>query len=33
VIGAHGGRMSPDAVEAILRASADDRGKNGVDDY
>jgi subtilisin family serine protease len=27
VIGAHGGQMNPDAVEAILRASADDLGK------
>jgi lantibiotic leader peptide-processing serine protease len=33
VIGAHGGRMNPDAVEAILRASADDLGKPGVDDF
>jgi subtilisin family serine protease len=33
VIGAHGGQMNPDAVEAILRASADDLGKPGVDDY
>jgi len=33
VIGAHGGRMNPDAVEAILRASADDLGKPGLDDY
>jgi hypothetical protein len=33
VIGAHGGRMNPDAVEAILRASADDLGKPGVDDH
>jgi subtilisin family serine protease len=32
VIGAHGGRMNPDAVEAILRATADDLGKPGVDD-
>jgi lantibiotic leader peptide-processing serine protease len=33
VIGAHGGQMNPDAVEAILRNSADDLGKPGVDDY
>ncbi len=33
VIGAHGGQMHPDAVEAILRASADDLGKPGVDDF
>jgi lantibiotic leader peptide-processing serine protease len=33
VIGAHDGQMNPDAVEAILRASADDLGKPGVDDY
>jgi subtilisin family serine protease len=33
VIGAHGGEMDPDAVEAILRNSADDLGKPGVDDY
>jgi lantibiotic leader peptide-processing serine protease len=33
VIGAHGGQMNPDAVEAILRASADDLGKPGVDDF
>jgi lantibiotic leader peptide-processing serine protease len=33
VIGAHGGEMHPAAVEAILRASADDLGKPGVDDY
>jgi lantibiotic leader peptide-processing serine protease len=32
VIGAHGGQLNPDAVEAILRASADDLGKPGVDD-
>jgi subtilisin family serine protease len=33
VIGAHGGQMNPDAVEASLRASADDLGKPGLDDY
>ena len=33
VIGAHGGQMHPAAVEAILRASADNLGKPGVDDY
>jgi lantibiotic leader peptide-processing serine protease len=33
VIGAHGGDMNPDAVGAILRASADDLGKPGVDDF
>lgn len=33
VIGAHGGTMDPDAVEAVLRASADDLGKPGVDDF
>jgi subtilisin family serine protease len=33
VIGAHGGQMDPDAVEAILRNAADDLGKPGVDDY
>jgi subtilisin family serine protease len=33
VIGAHGGQMNPDAVEAILRASADDLGQPGVDDF
>ncbi len=33
VIGAHDGQMNPDAVEAILRASADDLGKPGVDDF
>ncbi len=33
VIGVHGGVMNPDDVEAILRASADDLGKTGVDGY
>jgi len=33
VIGGHGGQMNPDAVEAVLRASADDLGKPGVDDF
>ncbi|HYU61548.1 MAG TPA: S8 family serine peptidase [Solirubrobacterales bacterium] len=33
VIGAHGGHMNPDTVEAILRASADDLGKPGLDDH
>jgi lantibiotic leader peptide-processing serine protease len=33
VIGAHGGRMNPDTVEAILRATADDLGKPGLDDF
>jgi lantibiotic leader peptide-processing serine protease len=33
VIGANGGRMHPAAVDAVLRASADDLGKPGVDDY
>jgi subtilisin family serine protease len=33
VIGVHGGQINPDAVEAIMRASADDLGKPGVDDY
>jgi lantibiotic leader peptide-processing serine protease len=33
VIGAHGGEMNPDAVEAVLRASADDLGKPGRDDH
>lgn len=33
VIGKHGGEMDPDAVERILRASADDLGKPGNDDY
>lgn len=33
VIGAHGGRMHPDAVGAVLRGSADDLGKPGVDDF
>jgi lantibiotic leader peptide-processing serine protease len=33
VIGAHGGRMHPDAVKAVLQASADDLGKPGVDDF
>jgi subtilisin family serine protease len=33
VIGAHGGRMNPDAVEAILRSTADDLGKPGADDF
>jgi len=31
VIGGHGGQMDPDAVEAILRASADDLGAPGFD--
>jgi lantibiotic leader peptide-processing serine protease len=31
VIGAHGGQMNPDAVEAILRGSADDLGTPGLD--
>jgi subtilisin family serine protease len=33
VIGADGGQMNPDTVEAILRATADDLGKDGVDDF
>ena len=33
VIGAHGGQMHPAAVEAILRASADDLGPPGRDDF
>jgi lantibiotic leader peptide-processing serine protease len=33
VIGAHGGQMDAGAVEAILRATADDLGKPGVDDF
>jgi subtilisin family serine protease len=33
VIGAHGGQMNPDKVEAILRATADDLGKPGLDDH
>jgi subtilisin family serine protease len=33
LIGANGGQMNPDAVEAVLRASADDLGKPGVDDF
>jgi subtilisin family serine protease len=31
VIGKHGGEMAPAEVERILRASADDVGKPGVD--
>jgi lantibiotic leader peptide-processing serine protease len=33
LIGANGGQMNPDAVEAVLRGSADDLGKPGVDDF
>jgi len=33
IIGANGGEMSPAAVEAALRASADDLGKPGNDDF
>ncbi len=33
IIGANGGSMAPAAVEAALRASADDLGKPGNDDY
>jgi subtilisin family serine protease len=33
VIGAHGGTMNPDVVEAVLRSTADDLGKPGVDDF
>ncbi|HEU5279119.1 MAG TPA: S8 family serine peptidase [Gaiellaceae bacterium] len=33
VVGAHGGTMDPNVVEAVLRASADDLGKPGVDDF
>ena len=33
IIGKHGGELAPSEVERILRASADDLGKNGVDDY
>ena len=32
IIGANGGEMSPDAVERVLRQSADDLGKPGNDD-
>lgn len=33
IIGRHGGEMAPAAVERVLRASADDLGKPGNDDY
>ncbi|MDO8541661.1 MAG: S8 family serine peptidase [Opitutaceae bacterium] len=33
IIGKNGGRMAPAAVEAALRASADDLGKPGKDDF
>ena len=33
IIGANGGSMKPAQVEAALRASADDLGKPGNDDY
>jgi hypothetical protein len=33
VIGTHGGQMNPDAVEAILCASAYDFGRQGVDAF
>jgi subtilisin family serine protease len=33
IIGQHGGDMHPDQVEAALRASADDLGKVGNDDF
>jgi subtilisin family serine protease len=33
VIGVHGGDMNPEAVEAALRASADDLGQPGLDGY
>lgn len=33
IIGKHGGEMAPSAVERVLRASADDLGKPGNDDY
>lgn len=33
IIGANGGSMAPSAVESALRASADDLGKPGKDDY
>jgi hypothetical protein len=33
VIGAHGGQMNPEVVEAVLRTTADDLGKPGVDDF
>lgn len=33
IIGKHGGPMHPAAVEAALRAAADDLGKPGKDDY
>jgi subtilisin family serine protease len=33
IIGKHGGQMDPTRVEAILRASADDLGKPGRDEF
>jgi lantibiotic leader peptide-processing serine protease len=33
VIGAHGGQMNPEVVEAVLRTTADDLGKPGVDEF
>jgi subtilisin family serine protease len=33
IIGANGGEMKPSAVEKALRASADDLGKPGNDDF
>ncbi|WP_262490244.1 S8 family serine peptidase [Hymenobacter coccineus] len=33
IIGKNGGRMDPARVEAVLRASADDLGKPGRDEY
>lgn len=33
VIGKHGGELAPSEVERILRASSDDLGKTGNDDY
>ncbi|HJW46678.1 MAG TPA: S8 family serine peptidase [Lysobacter sp.] len=33
IIGKHGGELAPSEVERILRASADDLGKNGNDDF
>ena len=33
IVGAHGGEMNPAALERELRASADDLGKPGNDDF